>query len=72
VIYFTNAIVGEFQHEIIGTVEPPTVAAEIRPPMTLTVDQVVNWEWVLNPKNDAIGRAKKVIEGLKRKKGTKQ
>jgi hypothetical protein len=40
--------------------------------MTLTVDQVVNWEYLLNPKNDMISRAKKAIEGLKRRKGTKQ
>jgi hypothetical protein len=43
VIYFCNPIIGEFQHEIIGVVEPPSVSAEIRPPMNLTVDQVVNW-----------------------------
>lgn len=61
IIYFCNAMVGEFQHEIIGTVEPPTVIAEIRPPMVLTVDQVVNWEFPINPKNDMISRAKKAI-----------
>ena len=72
VIYFSNPIIGEFQHEIIGVVEPPSVSAEIRPPMNLTVDQVVNWEYVLNPKNDMISRAKKAIEGLKKRKGAKQ
>lgn len=40
--------------------------------MTLTVDQSVNWEYVLNPKNDLIAKAKKVIEGLKKRKGSKQ
>ena len=72
IIYFCNSIVGEFQHEIIGVVEPPSVSAEIRPPMNLTVDQVVNWEYVLNPKNDMILRAKKAIDGFKRRKGAKQ
>ncbi len=72
VIYFSNQVVGEFQHEIIGVVEPPSVSAEIRPPINLTVDQVINWEYVLNPKNDMIARAKKAIETLKRRKGAKQ
>lgn len=69
IIYFSNIMVGEFQHEIIGVVEPPSATAEIRPPMTLTVDQVVNWEYLINPKNDMIVRAKKAIEGLKKRKG---
>jgi hypothetical protein len=72
VIYFSNNIIGEFQHEIIGTVEPPNAIAEIRPPMTLTVDQVVNWEYLLNPKNDMILKAKKAIEALRKRKGNKQ
>ena len=38
--------------------------------MTLSVDQIVNWEFQINPKNDMISRAKKAIEGLKKgKKG---
>ncbi len=40
--------------------------------MSLTVDQVVNWEYALNPKNDMIVRAKKAIEALRKRKGTKQ
>ena len=27
IIYFTNSIVGEFQHEIVGSVEPPSVTS---------------------------------------------
>ena len=42
-IFFLNSIIGEFQHEIIASVEPPGTTAEIRPPMTLSVDQIVNW-----------------------------
>ncbi len=36
--------------------------------MTLSVDQIVNWEFQINPKNDMIARAKKAIEGLKKNK----
>jgi hypothetical protein len=60
--------VGEFQHEIIASVEPPAITAEIRPNMTLSVDQIINWEYPINPKNDMIARAKKAIEGLKKTK----
>jgi hypothetical protein len=60
-IFFVNNVVGEFQHEIIATVEPPAIAAEIRPSMTLSVDQIINWEYQINPKNDMIARAKKAI-----------
>lgn len=40
--------------------------------MSLIADQNVNWECNINPKNDLIGRAKKVMEGLKKRKGNKQ
>ncbi len=47
------------------------MAAEIRPTMTLSVDQIANWDYQLNPKNDMISRAKKAIETLKKtKKGS--
>jgi hypothetical protein len=36
--------------------------------MTLSVDQVINWEYQINPKNDMITRAKKAIESLKKNK----
>ena len=36
--------------------------------MQLSVDQIVNWEFQINPKNEQINRAKKVIEGLKKGK----
>ena len=60
-IFFVNEVVGEFQHEIIASVEPPAITAEIRPSMTLSVDQIVNWEYQLNPKNKMITRAKKAV-----------
>lgn len=44
------------------------MSGEIRPPMTLSVDQIVNWEYQINPRNDMISRARKAIEGLKRTK----
>ena len=47
IIIFSNLHVGEFQHEIIATVEPPTILADVRPPMVLSMDQVVNWEYSL-------------------------
>lgn len=51
--------------------EPPGTTSEVRPPMSLSVDQVINWELQINPKNEQINRAKKAIEGLKKnKKGT--
>jgi hypothetical protein len=35
------------------------------------VDQIANWDYQLNPKNDMISRAKKAIETLKKtKKGS--
>ncbi len=41
--------------------------------MTLSVDQIINWDYQINPKNDMISRAKKAIEVLKKnKKGTQQ
>jgi hypothetical protein len=41
--------------------------------MTLSVDQIVNWDYQLNPKNDMIARAKKAIDNLKKvKKGAAQ
>ena len=40
--------------------------------MTLSVDQIVNWEFGLNAKNDQVGRARKAIESLKKKKGGKE
>jgi hypothetical protein len=41
--------------------------------MTLSVDQIINWEFQINPKNDMISRAKKAIDGLKKsKKGVAQ
>lgn len=36
--------------------------------MTLSVDQIINWQYQINPKNDMIARAKKAIEGLKKNK----
>lgn len=36
--------------------------------MTLSVDQIVNWEYQINPKNDMIARAKKAIDTLKKSK----
>jgi hypothetical protein len=40
--------------------------------MPLTVDQIVNWEYLINPKNDMIARCKKTIESvMKKKKGQK-
>ena len=71
-IFFLNPIIGEFQHEIIGSVEPPAPISEIRPPMPLSVDQVVNWEYALNPKNDQLARAKKGIDSLRKKKNSKE
>ena len=39
--------------------------------MTLSVDQMVKWDYQINPKNEMIARAKKAIEGLKKtKKGS--
>ena len=67
-IFFVNNVVGEFQHEIIASVEPPAITAEIRPNMTLSVDQIINWEYQINAKNEMIARAKKAIEGLKKNK----
>ena len=67
-IFFLNPIIGEFQHEIIASVEPPGTTSEIRPPMTLSVDQIVNWEYAVNSKNEQISRAKKAIEALKKSK----
>jgi hypothetical protein len=40
--------------------------------MTLSVDQIVNWEYQVNPKNEMIARAKKAIESLKRNKKGQQ
>lgn len=72
-IFFVNDVVGEFQHEIIATVEPPAITAEIRPSMTLSVDQITNWDYQLNPKNEMIARAKKAVDNLKKnKKGGQQ
>ena len=39
--------------------------------MILTVDQVVNWDFLITAKNDMISKAKKAIEGLRKRKGTK-
>lgn len=39
--------------------------------MNLSVDQIQNWEYALNPKNEQVSRAKKAIESLKKKKGGK-
>lgn len=36
--------------------------------MTLSVDQIINWEYQINPKNDMITRAKKAIDSLKKNK----
>lgn len=36
--------------------------------MQLSVDQIVNWEFQINPKNEQINRAKKAIESLKKGK----
>ena len=60
-IFFLNPVIGEFQHEIVANVEPPGTTAEVRPPMPLSVDQIVNWEYGVNPRNEQINRAKKAI-----------
>lgn len=36
--------------------------------MTLSVDQILNWEFQISPKNDMIARAKKAIENMKKNK----
>lgn len=36
--------------------------------MTLSVDQIVTWDYQLNPKNDMIARAKKAVDNLKKSK----
>jgi hypothetical protein len=36
--------------------------------MTLSVDQMVNWDYQINPKNEMIARAKKAIDSLKKSK----
>jgi len=39
--------------------------------MALSVDQIANWDYPINPKNDMIVRAKKAIDSLKKtKKGS--
>ena len=49
------------------------MTSEIRPSMTLSVDQIINWDYQLHPKNDMIARARKAIESLKKgKKGSLQ
>ena len=41
--------------------------------MTLSVDQIINWDYQLNPKNEMIARAKKAVDNLrKNKKGAQQ
>lgn len=65
-LVFSNPTVGEFQHEITATVEPPAVLQDIRPPMTLTVDQIVSWEMPVAFKNDTMAKARKGVEAFKR------
>lgn len=66
-LIFSNSYVGEFQHEIIADVEPPTpLMPELRPPTSLTVDQSVHWSPSLPPKNEPLSKALKVIENMKR------
>ena len=39
--------------------------------MPLVAEQLINWDYALNTKNDQLTRALKVIETLKKKKGGK-
>lgn len=65
-LVFSNPNVGEFQHEITATVDPPAVLQDIKPPMVLTVDQIVSWEMPVQFKNEAMMRARKGTETFKR------
>lgn len=65
-IIFSNFQVGEFQHEIIATVDVPPVIADVRPPITLSVDQTANYEYSLVFKNEALIKAKKAVEVFKK------
>ena len=65
-LVFSNPTVGEFQHEIVAVVELPAPIQDIKPPMNLTVDQVVNWELPVQFKNDGMLKARKIAENFKR------
>ena len=53
----------------MANVTSPAFIAEIRPPVTLTVDQSFNWEYLINPKNEMLLKAKKAIESIRKRKG---
>lgn len=50
----------------MAAVELPSPIQEIKPPMTLTVDQVVNWELPVQFKNEAMFKARKIADNFKR------
>ena len=50
----------------MAAVELPTPIQEIKAPMTVTVDQVVNWELPVQFKNEAMFKARKIADNFKR------
>jgi hypothetical protein len=61
-IIFTDPAVGEFQHEIVGTVELPNLMGDFRPDKTLYVDvtSVTNIE--IPFRNEFMMRGRRAVE----------
>jgi hypothetical protein len=61
-IIFQDPQVGEFQYELIGTVEPPDVMLDIKPTMQVFIDTPITYAHHVPLNNPYLRRARKLVE----------
>lgn len=62
-IIFNDSNVGEFQHEILGTADPPEQIIEYKAP-TIYVDQQTITDYLITLRNEPMQKARKLIESM--------
>ena len=62
-VIFTDPAVGEFQHEIIGSVELPNIG-DIKPDKTFYVDTPLIINSPISFANEQMVKARRIIEGF--------
>jgi hypothetical protein len=63
-IIFIDPLVGEFQHEIVGSVELPKITDDLKPEKPLYVDTPVTLSFGIPFKNEQMIKARKTVENF--------
>jgi hypothetical protein len=70
-IIFTDPACGEFQHEVVGTVELPEQMIDYKPP-NFYVEQTLVHDYHIMLRNEPMQRARKFIEQIVNERRSKQ